>query len=125
MGSLLTGVPLGSRSESTISPPPLYLGVILLRWLGLYACCPTPLPLRRPGPGWITSSTSCTPRGPLFTGMLVRVWRRESSLRPGKISLLLRRTTKRSALTLEMSREGKEMNTRASIHDYVLHVCII
>merc|ERR1711973_592149 len=55
-------------------------------------------------------STSCTPRGPSFTGMSVRAWRRESSPRPGRISLLLRRTTRRSALTLEMSREGKEMN---------------
>ncbi|CAK6979303.1 PREDICTED: tubulin alpha chain-like%2C partial [Scomber scombrus] len=31
-----------------------------------------------------TSLTSCMPRGPLSTGMLGRVWRRESSQRPEK-----------------------------------------
>merc|ERR1719310_2683834 len=65
-------------------------------------CCPTPPPLPRPGPDLTTSLTSCMPREPLFTGMLEKVWRRESSLRPEKISLLLRRIMKRLVLTLLM-----------------------
>merc|ERR1719295_1251243 len=55
------------------------------------ACSATPLPSLRPGPGSTISLTSCTPRGPLSTGMLERVWRRENSPRQGKILLPLRR----------------------------------
>jgi hypothetical protein len=38
------------------------------RCSGPSACCPTPPPSPRPGPGSTTSSTSCTPSGPSFTG---------------------------------------------------------
>merc|ERR1711971_83322 len=51
-------------------------------------------------PGLTISLTSCTPRGPLSTGMLGRVWRKVNSLRQGKILLPLRRTMRRLALTL-------------------------
>merc|ERR1712099_53096 len=41
------------------------------------------------------------------TGMLEKVWRRVSSPRPVRILLLLRRTTKRSELTLSRPKERK------------------
>merc|ERR1719154_890094 len=98
--SLLTGVPLDSRLESTTNPQLLYLEEILPRLLAPSACCPTPLLLLRLGPGLTTSLTSCMPRGLLFTGMLERVWRKENSLKLVRIWLLLRRIMRRLALTL-------------------------
>merc|ERR1719384_2044165 len=100
--SLLTGVQLASRSVSTTSHQLLSQEAILPRHLEPSVCSPTPPPLPRPGPGLTTSLTSCTPREPLFIGMLEKVWRRESSLRPEKILLLLRRIMKRLVLTLLM-----------------------
>ncbi|KAJ1342358.1 hypothetical protein BSLG_003043 [Batrachochytrium salamandrivorans] len=47
--SLLTGAQLVSRLVSTTSHPLLSLVVILPRSSVLFACCPTPLPLLRPG----------------------------------------------------------------------------
>ena len=41
---------------------------IWLKSIGLFACCPTPQPSGRRGPGWTTSLTSCTQREPSFTG---------------------------------------------------------
>merc|ERR1739838_939005 len=111
--SLLTGVQLDSRLESTTSLQPLSQEETLLRLPVPSACCPTPQLLPRPGPGLTTSLTSCMPRGLLFTGMLERAWRRESSLRLARILLLLRRIMKRSALTLlKVKREKKEKNIR-------------
>merc|ERR1712013_756187 len=71
----------------------------------LCACCPTPPPSLRLGPGLTTSLTSCTPRELLFIGMLERVWKRESSLRLGKTWLLWRRIMKRLAWTVLRLRE--------------------
>merc|ERR1712130_823531 len=85
-----------------INHQPSSLGVTRPRFREPSVCCPTPPPLPRPGPDLTTSLTSCMPREPLFTGMLEKVWRRESSLRPEKISLLLRRIMKRLVLTLLM-----------------------
>merc|ERR1712233_260687 len=83
------------------------------RSAGLCACSATPLPSPRPGPGSTISLTSCTPREPLSTGMLERVWRRENSLRQGKILLPLRRTTRRLALTLlRLEMTERATNTR-------------
>ncbi len=45
---------------------------------------------------------------PLSTGMLERVWKRESSLRPVKILLLLRKITKKSEWIPPMRRERKK-----------------
>jgi len=42
-----------------------------------------------------TSSTSCTPSAPSFTGMLVRAWKKASSPRPVRILPLLSATTRR------------------------------
>merc|ERR1719166_758928 len=100
--SLLTGVQLDSRLVSTISLQLWFLEVTRPRSREPSVCSPTPPPLPRPGPGLTTSLTSCMPREPLSTGMSEKVWRRESSLRPEKISLLLRRIMKRSVLTLLM-----------------------
>merc|ERR1739846_69103 len=79
------------------------------RLLVLSACSPTPQLLLRPGLGWTTSLTSCMPRGPSFTGMLGRVWRRESSLKLVRTLLLLRRIMRRLALTLLKLKMAKEM----------------
>merc|ERR1712112_785246 len=75
------------------------------------ACCPTPPPSLRLGPGLTTSLTSCMPRELLFIGMLERVWKRESSLRLGKTWLLWRRIMKRLAWTALRLRERPEKNT--------------
>merc|ERR1711956_3442 len=61
--SLLTGVPLDSRLESTTSLPLLSQEVTKPRLPVPSACCPTPLPSLRPGLDLTTSLTSCTPRG--------------------------------------------------------------
>ena len=98
------------RLESTTSRPPWSLELTLPRSRGPSACCPTPRPSPRPGPGWTTSSTWCTPRGPSSTGTSGRAWRRESSPRPGRISPLSRRTTRRSDSTLRMPAVTLGMN---------------
>merc|ERR1711912_3861 len=97
---LLRSPTLASRSESTTSHPLLFLVVILPRSSAPCACCPTPLPLLRLGLVLTTSSISCTPNVPSFTGTSERAWKRESSLRLVKILLPLRRTTRRSESTV-------------------------
>merc|ERR1719452_287954 len=111
--SLLTGVQLDSRLESTTSHQQLFLEEIKPRSLVPSACYPTPLLLLRLGPGLTTSLTLCMPRELLFTGMLERVWRRESSLKLVRIWLLLRRIMRRLALILlREAREKMTKNTR-------------
>merc|ERR1712243_136047 len=103
--NLLTGVQLDSRLVLTTSLQPSSPEAIRLRTRELSVCCPTQLLLLKPGQDLTTSLTLCMPRELLFTGMLERVWKRESSLRPEKILLLLRRIMKRldlTALMLEM-----------------------
>merc|ERR1711956_2427 len=123
--SLLTGVQLDSRLESTISLPLPFQAEILLRSLVPFACCPTPLPLLRPGLDLTTSLTSCTPRGLSFTGMLERVWRRESSPRLVRILPLLRRTTRRLVLTLLRLKMVREMNIKLFIFKIFKIRCLI
>merc|ERR1711970_1181181 len=55
-----------------------------------------------------------TPRGPSCTGTSEREWRRESSLRPGRISPLWRRITKRSAWTPPPMMMNKGRTTKPS-----------
>merc|ERR1711935_768820 len=110
--SLLTGIQLDSRLESTTSLPLLSQEVIKPRLPVPSACCPTPLPSLRLGQDSTTSLTSCTPRGLSFTGMLERVWRRENSPRLVRILPLLRRTTRRSDLILQMLKMAKAMNIK-------------
>merc|ERR1719452_71709 len=111
--SLLTGVQLDSRLESTTSHQQFFLEEIKPRSLVPSACYPTPQLLLRLGPGLTTSLTLCMPRELLFTGMLERVWKRESSPRPVRISLLLRRIMRRSVLTLlRLKMEKKGMNIK-------------
>merc|ERR1719500_1925097 len=85
--SLWTGVLLDSRWESTTSPRLLFLEETWLRFSELSVCCLTPLLSLRLGPGLTTSLTLCMQSVPLSTGMWVRVWRRESSLRPEETSI--------------------------------------
>merc|ERR1712045_349889 len=106
-----TGAQLVSRSASTTSHQPLFQVVTSPRSSVPCACCPTPLPSPRPGLVWIISLILCTPSAPSSTGMLERVWKRESSQRLVRILLLLRRTTKRSASTALKERvKRKERN---------------
>merc|ERR1712209_91905 len=106
-----TGAQLVSRSASTTSHQPLFQVVTSPRSSVLCACCPTPLPSLRPGLVWIISLILCTPSVPSSTGMLERVWKRESSLRLVRILLPWRKTTKRSALTVLRERvKRKERN---------------
>merc|ERR1711936_489867 len=99
--SLLTGVQLDLRLESTTNLQLLFQEEILQRLLELFACYLTPQQSLRLGPDLITSLTSCMPRELLFIGMLERAWRKESSLRLVRILLLLRRIMKRWDLTLQ------------------------
>merc|ERR1712209_300903 len=106
-----TGAQLVSRSESTTSHQPLFQVVTSPRSSVPCACCPTPPPSPRPGLVWIISLILCTPSVPSSTGMLERVWKRESSQRLVRILLLLRRTTKRSVSTALKERvKRKERN---------------
>merc|ERR1712076_250479 len=61
----------------------------------------------RPGLVWIISLILCTPSVPSSTGMWERVWRRESSPRPVRISLPWRRITRRSELTPSREKERR------------------
>merc|ERR1712098_464512 len=63
--------------------------------------------LPRYSPGSTTSSISCMPREHSSTGTWERVWKRENSLRPERISPPLRRTTRKSE-----SRPPKEKRER-------------
>merc|ERR1712156_1031839 len=106
-----TGAQLVSRSESTTSHPPLFQVVTSPRSSVPCACCPTPPPSPRPGLVWIISLILCTPSVPSSTGMLERVWKRESSQRLVRILLPWRKTMKRSASTVLRERaKRKERN---------------
>ena len=56
------------RWASTTSPPPSCPEATKPKWCVQCVAYPTPRPLMKLGPDWITNSTSCTPRGPLCTG---------------------------------------------------------
>merc|ERR550519_2640173 len=98
--SLLTGVQLDSRLESTTNLQLLFQVEMLPKLLELFACFPTPLPLLKLGPDLTTSLTSCMLRELLFIGMLERAWRRESSPRLVRILLLSRRIMRKSDLLI-------------------------
>merc|ERR1711950_116008 len=90
----------------------LSLVVILPRFNVPSACCPTPLPLLRLGLVLIISLILCMPNVPLSIGMGEKVWKKENSLKPVKIWLLLRRITKKLVLTLLKPKVKKEKNTK-------------
>merc|ERR1712029_886105 len=92
----------------------------------VYACCPTQQQLLKLGKDWIISLTSCMPRELLSTGTLERVWKRENSLKLGKIWQLWRRITKRLELIPWKEREMKKVaNTKLNLPShwtkYTLH----
>merc|ERR1712166_1235504 len=68
-----TGAQLVLRSVSTTNHQPLSQEVTSPRSNVPSACCPTPPPLPKHGPVLTTSSISCTPSVPLFTGTSVKV----------------------------------------------------
>jgi len=69
----------------------------------------TPPLSQRPGPDWITSSISCTPRGPSSTGTLEKVWRRESFRRHARTWPRWRKIMKRWESTRSTKREREMM----------------
>ena len=62
-----------SRLGSTTSLQLLSRVEIWPRSPDAFACCPTQLPLPRPGLVWITSLIWCMPRGPLCTGKKLKI----------------------------------------------------
>merc|ERR1711993_83428 len=79
------------------------------------ACCPTPLPLLRLGLVLIISLILCMPNVPLSIGTSEKVWKKENSLKPVKIWLLLRRITKKLVLTLLKPKVKRAKNTRRKV----------
>merc|ERR1712076_133280 len=76
----------------------------------------------RPGLVWIISLILCTPSVPSSTGMWERVWRRESSPRPVRISLPWRKITRRSELTPSREKERRrERNIKLLTHRQTLN----
>jgi len=65
---LWIGVPLVSKSESTINHRPWYLVVTWLKSNGLSVCWVIPQQSQKPGHDWTTSSTWCMPNVHLFIG---------------------------------------------------------
>merc|ERR1719289_383284 len=115
--SSLTGVLQDSRLASTTSLQLLCQVETPRRLLVQSACSPTPQPSLKPGLGWTISLTSCMPRELSFTGMLERVWRRESSPKLVRTLLLLRRIMRRLVLTLLKLKMAKEMNIERNLCD--------
>merc|ERR1712018_388094 len=110
--SSLTGVQQDSRLESITSLQLLFLAEISPKFKEPFACFPTPPLSPKPGPDLTTSLISCTPRELLSTGMLERAWKRESSLKPERTWLLLRKITKRLAWTVWKLKAKEERNTK-------------
>merc|ERR1719245_2012752 len=109
----LTGAQLVSRSVSTTNHQQSSQVVTWPRSKELSACCPTQLPLLKPGPDSITSSILCTPRELSFTGMSVKVWKKVNSPKQEKIWLLSKRITKKLASTPSMAKtKAKVKNTK-------------
>merc|ERR1711915_1052145 len=112
--NLWIGVQLVSRSVSTTSLQLWFLVGTLLRLPELSACSQTQLLLLKLGQDLIISLTRCMLREHLFIGMLVRVWRKASSLKLERILLLLKRITKRLDLILVRLRMMKEARSTKS-----------
>merc|ERR1711974_194291 len=109
--NLWIGVPLASKLVSITNLQLLSLVVILPRFNVPSACCPTPLPLLRLGLVLIIILILCMPTVPLSIGTSEKVWKKENSLKPVKIWLLLRRITKKLVLTLLKPKVKKAKNT--------------
>merc|ERR1719158_1796028 len=110
--NLWIGVPLASKLVSITNLPLLSLVVILPRLNVPFACCPTPLPSLRLGLVLIISLILCMPNVLLSIGTLEKVWKKENSLKPVKIWLLLRRITKKLVLTLLKLKVKRVKNTK-------------
>ena len=104
----LTGAPLDSKSESTISHQQLSPEVTSLKWWEHAAWSQIPQPLPKSSADSTTSSIWCTPREPLSIGTSEKVWKKESSPKPEKIWLPLKRITKRSESKLLRDKDKKK-----------------
>merc|ERR1712004_762166 len=71
------------------------------------------------GPGSTTNSILCTPNVLSSTGMSVKVWKKVNSPKLGKISPLLRKTTKRSVSTQSKANERKKVMNSKNLKNYV------
>merc|ERR1712029_793527 len=108
-----TGAQLVSRSVSTTNHQPSSQVVTWPRSKEPSACCPTQLPLLKPGLDSITSSILCMPRELSFTGMSVKVWKKVNSQKLEKIWPLSKRITKKLASTPSMAKtKAKVKNTK-------------
>src|SRR5574342_401701 len=111
--SLLIGAPLDSSVVSTTSHQLLSLEAILLGCRELSARSRTLPVLLRSSLVLTTSLISCMLSVLLCTGMSVRVWRKESSLKPERILLPSRRIMRRSVLN--RLREGEFSEAREDL----------
>merc|ERR1712166_1664087 len=93
-----TGALPVSSAELTTSLLPLSLVVTSLASCALCAWFPTPPPSLKFSPASTTSSILCTPSVHSFTGTSVKVWKKVNSPKLVRISLLSKRTTKKSVL---------------------------
>merc|ERR1712203_1242211 len=104
--------PTGFKVGINYQPPTVVPGGDLAKVQRAVCMLSNTTAIARLGPGSTISLTSCTPRGPLSTGMSERVWRRENSPRQGRILPPSRRITRRLALTpLRVEEKTKVMST--------------
>merc|ERR1712020_872437 len=116
--NLSTGVQLASRSELITNHQQSYQVVILPRFNVLFACCPIPQLLLKPGLVLTISLILCTPRELLSTGTSEKVWKKVNSPKPVRIWLPSKRTTKKLELIPLMLKEAmKVMNIKFSAND--------
>merc|ERR1719498_291614 len=87
--------PTGFKCGINYQPPTVVPGGDLAKVMR--ACCmvSNSTAILRSSPESTTSSISCTPREPSSTGTSQKVWKRESSLKPERISPPSRRITKK------------------------------
>ena len=106
----LTGAQPDSKSELTINHQQLSQEVISLKSWEHAAWFQTPPPLLKSSPDLITNSIWCTPKEPSSTGMSDKVCKKESSQKPEKILLLLKKTTKKSELKPLKDKENNKVD---------------
>merc|ERR1711974_66543 len=91
------------------------MGETLPRCNVLSACCPTPQLLLKLGHVWIISLILCMLNVLSSTGMLEKVWKKESSLKHVRTWLPSRRTTRKLVWTpSKVKMKEKNINRAAS-----------
>merc|ERR1740127_141534 len=88
--------PTGFKCGINYQPPTVVPGGDLARVQRAVCMVPTPPQLLKLFPVLTTNSILCMPSVHSFIGTLVRVWKKENSLKLVRILLLLKRITKKS-----------------------------